>query len=114
MSSGDPGYADLDYEGFVASLTNPAPPLAAGPALRALWYDANGRTDSASRAANADQSHSALRVRAYLARKAGDARGAQRHYWLSGNKPWQGTPEREWEDIVRSVLVEVIVERSYL
>jgi hypothetical protein len=114
MSVSDATYGDLDYDGFVASLQGMAPPLTAGPALRALWYDANDRHESALRAANADESHSCLRVRAYLGRKAGDARGAQRHYWLSGSTPWQGTSESEWEDIVRGVLVEVIVERSYL
>jgi len=114
MSVGDASYGDLDYDGFVASLKDAAPPLAASPALRALWYDANERPESALRAANADESHSCLRVRAYLSRKAGDARGARRHYWRSGSTQWQGSWESEWEDIVRGVLVEVIVERSYL
>lgn len=114
MSNNDAAYGDLNYDGFVASLAKAIPPSSAGPALRALWYDANGRADSAHRAANADASHSCLRVRAYLSRKAGDDRAAKRHYWLSGNQVWEGSCESEWEDIVRAVLVEVVVERSYL
>ena len=114
MSVSDATYGDFDYAGFIASLEGNAPPLAAGPALRALWYDAKGRDDSARRAADADDSHSCIRVRAYLNRKAGETSAARRFYWLSGSKPWQGSPESEWEDIARTVLVEVIVERSYL
>ena len=114
MSASVPGYNQLDYESFVASTRASVPPVGANAALRALWHDANGNTESALRAALADDSHSSLRARAYLHRKAGDTHAARRAYWLCGTTAWDGDFASEWEDIVRSVLVEVVVERSYL
>lgn len=104
----------MDFDQFVRSLDQPAPPIEANVALRALWYDANGRDASAMRAANSDDNYATMRVRAYLHRKHGDQRAAQRAYWQAGVEPWVGTHQAEWEDIARAVMIETIVERSYL
>lgn len=101
------------YEQFLATLSEPAPAVDLEPALRALWYDANGRDDSALRAANNDASHLALRVRAYLHRKAGRAEQARLWYFRSGAAPWQGSPESEWQDIVHTVLTDRVVRDAY-
>lgn len=103
----------LDYQGFITSLGDPAPPLAGPLALRALWYDAAGRPDSAARAAAGDDSHSGLRVRAYLARKAGDADAARHWYWHCGMPAWSGSNDAEWRDIVHTILVQQVVEQAY-
>lgn len=101
------------YEHFLATLSESAPPAELELALRALWFDANGRADSAMRAARNDPSHLGLRVRAYLHRKAGDADEARLWYWRSGATPWPGSPESEWRDIVHTVLTERVVRDAY-
>ena len=103
----------MDYDQFIGSLANQAPPIEANIAMRALWYDANDKPESALRTAMADNSHTSLRVRAYLCRKTGDDRAAKRCYWQCGVTVWQGSYASEWEDIVRNVLVELVVERAY-
>jgi len=104
----------MDYQEFLASLSDPAPPLGANVALRALWYDANERADSALRAAESDDSYSTMRARAYLHRKSGNEYAAQKCYWLCGAPVWTESLESEWEDIARTIMVETIVERAYL
>lgn len=104
----------MDYVEFVASLEAKAPPVSANVALRALWYDANDRGESAMRAALSDDSYATMRARAYLHRKAGDEFAAQKCYWLSGASAWVGSLPSEWEDIARSIMIETIVENSYL
>ena len=103
----------MDYESFIRSLGDKVPPIEANVAMRALWYDANDVPASAMRAAMSDESHMCVRVRAYLCRKTGDHRGAQRWYWRCGIDPWTGPVKDEWEDILRNILVEVVVERAY-
>jgi hypothetical protein len=102
------------YEQFLATLSEAAPPPDLEPALRALWYDANGRADSALRAAMNDPGHLGLRVCAYLHRKAGRAEEARLWYFRSGAAPWQGSPGSEWQDIVHTVLTERVVRDAYI
>lgn len=103
----------MSYRQFLDSLTDPEPSADIEPALRALWYDANGRAESAMRAAAADSGHTCKRVRAYLYRKAGDAGQAQLWYYRSGAAPWTGTTQSEWEDIVQTVLADRVVANAY-
>lgn len=103
----------MSYEQFVRSLAEPAPPGDAELALRALWYDANGRHDSAMRAARSDTSHFGQRVLAYLHRKSGDDDTAHLWYWRSGASPWTGSLESEWQDIAKTVLAERVVTNAY-
>lgn len=104
----------MEYTEFISSLADEKPPDAGHVALRALWYDANGRGDSAVRAISNDSSYPSLRVRAYLARKSGIENDILKGYWKCGVDRWQGSFESEWEDIVRTILVQIVVERSYL
>ena len=104
----------MNYETFVRSLGDPAPPPQATAALRALWYDARGDMASAERAAGADQGHPTLRVRAYLARKRGDEHAMTHCYWKCGTKPWKGSLESEWDDIVHTVMTQFVVEQAYI
>ena len=103
----------LDLERFIASLGDPYPPVEANLALRALWYDANGRQESAERAANADEGLNTLRVRAYLLRKQGKEGPARIAYWKAGAKPWEGSAETEWRDIAQQILIEFPVAAAY-
>jgi hypothetical protein len=103
----------MGYETLLQTLADPAPPAELELPLKALWYDANDRPQSAWRAAEADDGHFGKRVRAYLCRKAGDERNARLWYWRSGASPWTGSPQSEWEDIVRTVLAERVVASAY-
>lgn len=104
----------MSYELFLQSLTDPAPPVDAELALRALWFDANNRPESAMRAAQFDESHFSQRVRAYLYRKAGDSHNAQLWYWRSGATRWTGSARSEWEDIVKTIIAERVVTNAYI
>ena len=98
---------------FLASLDDERPAAELGVELRALWHDANGNAELAHRAAHANGGHACLRIRAYLARKAGDERDARIKYWRAGAKPWEGSLESEWADIAQSVFVELHVANAY-
>jgi hypothetical protein len=103
----------MSYEQFLQSLADSAPPADAELALRALWFDANNRPESATRAAQSDTSHFCQRVRAYLYRKAGDSNNAQLWYWRSGATRWTDSSQSEWEDIVKTILAERVVTNAY-
>lgn len=103
----------MDYPQFLRSLSDPEPPPGIELALRALWFDANQRPDSAVRIAEFDSSHFCKRVRAYLFRKAGDGNNAELWYWRAGTTCWSGSPESEWEDIVKTILTEQVVNNAY-
>lgn len=104
----------MEYEEFLQSLSDSAPPPGAEMALRALWFDANDRTESAIRTAEFDASFFCQRVRAYLFRKAGDSNNAQLWYWRSGATRWTDSAHSEWEDIVKSILAERVVTNAYI
>ena len=103
----------MTYEQFLQSLTSVAPPADAEMALRALWFDANDRPESAIRLAESDADYYCKRVRAYLYRKADDHNNAQLWYWRSGAIRWTGSVQSEWEDIVKSILAERVVASAY-
>jgi len=103
----------MSYEHFLDSLTDAEPPDDVELALRALWYDANGRADSAMRAAASASDHTCKRVRAYLHRKAGDAEQATLWYYRCGAAPWTGSTQSEWEDIVHTVMADRVVASAY-
>ena len=103
----------MDYDRFLRSLSEPDPPPGLELALRALWFDANDRADSAIRTAEFDTSHFCKRVRAYLYRKAGDDGNAELWYWRAGTTAWSGSTESEWEDIVKTILAERVVNNAY-
>ncbi len=103
----------MDMEAFVASLDAATPPIEANMALRALWYDANGKDASALRAAEADDGLNSQRVRGYLYRKAGNAGKARIAYWKAGVKPWDGSLDDEWRDILQAIMTEFPVASAY-
>ena len=103
----------LDLDAFVQSLDASQPPITLNMALRALWFDAKDKPESALRAARADPSLACLRVLAYLQRKSGQDGAARVSYWKAGATPWEGDHESEWRDIVQSILVEFPVASAY-
>lgn len=103
----------MDYDEFLLSLDADMPPLGVHVALRGLWYDAKGMAESADRAVANDSSFATTRVRAYLARKRGDVNATAKWYWHCGTKPSQESLPVEWEDIVRNLLIQAVVESAY-
>ncbi|HEX5051176.1 MAG TPA: hypothetical protein VFZ65_05355 [Planctomycetota bacterium] len=69
---------DPAVAGFVASLTQPAPPAGASPALRGVWHALRGEWDAAHDAVQPDAPECAW-VHAALHREEGDMENAG--YW---------------------------------
>ncbi|MFZ5675114.1 MAG: hypothetical protein ACOZAM_19320 [Pseudomonadota bacterium] len=95
----------MDLATFKETLTRPAPPEGLGPALQALWWDANGDWDQAHECAQAQDDKDGARVHAYLHRKEGDASNAGYWYRRAGTKPFIGSLAEEWTELARSLLI---------
>ena len=103
----------MDLAQFKRSLGDSVPPPDLNMALRALWFDTNGRDESAARAATAN-SIACGRVRAYLHRKAGDEHATRVAYWRCGETVPTGSLAAEWDQLVQIFLVEIVVAMAYL
>lgn len=93
--------AQMSFEDFAGSVT---PPPGVGPALLALWHDAQGDWDRAHELAQEDKGRNGAWVHAYLHRKEGDEMNA--HYWYAraGKSAASGALEAEREAIARALL----------
>jgi hypothetical protein len=80
------------------------PAAAAGPALRALWFDARGEWAQAHELAQAAGDRDGAWVHAYLHRKEGDAMNAGYWYARAGRPAAAGDLAAEWAEIVRTLL----------
>lgn len=89
---------------FQDSLMNQDPPSGLNPALRALWYDANGHWDTAMDIVLDSDTKDAAWVRAYLYRKEDHDEKAEYWYKRAGKRPGKGYWQEEWEDIARALL----------
>ncbi len=92
----------MSFEDFVRSEIVPAK---LGPALRALWLDAQGKWDEAHSLAQEAAGRDGAWVHAYLHRKEGDERNAGYWYTRAGKPAATGSLAQEWEAIVRALLV---------
>lgn len=96
----------MNYEEFLKTCDDPAGGVPSGlrPALAALWYERAGQWDRAHRIVQAEGDASAAWVHAYLHRREGDL-GNARYWYARAGKPESHAPlEREWQEIVRSLL----------
>jgi hypothetical protein len=75
-----------------------------GPALRALWSDAQGDWHAAHELCQADGGRDGDWVHAYLHRKEGDQANARYWYVRAGQPPADGSLDAEWCAIARSLL----------
>jgi hypothetical protein len=93
----------MDLDAFRGSLSAPEPP-ALSPALRALWFDAQGNWDEAHDAAQSDEGEAGDWVHAYLHRKEGDA-GNAAYWYRRARKPVCRTSlDEEWAAIAAALL----------
>ena len=91
-------------EGFLASLTCPAPPADLPVLLTALWWDAKGDWNRAHELAQAGSERDAAWVHAYLHRKEGDAANAGYWYRRAHRAFPTSALEEEWREIALTLL----------
>jgi hypothetical protein len=93
----------MDLAAFRASLSAPKPP-ALSPALRALWFDAQGNWDGAHDAAQSGEGGAGDWVHAYLHRKEGDAGNAADWYQRARKPVCRTSLDEEWAAIAGALL----------
>jgi hypothetical protein len=94
----------VNLDAFNASLQRPEPPEL-GPALQALWRDAQGDWDRAHACAQVDEAdQSAAWVHAYLHRKEGDLANAAYWYRRAGRPMAREELKAEWLAIAIALL----------
>lgn len=93
--------AQMSFEQFTAAAP---PPATLGPALLALWHDAQGDWDTAHTLAQEADDRDGAWVHAYLHRKEGDEMNAGYWYARAGRPAASGDLHREWEAIARTLL----------
>ena len=93
----------MSFEEFIAGAT---PPAGTGPALAALWHDAQGAWAKAHGLSQADEGAAGSWVHAYLHRKEGDLANARYWYARAGRTPPAKTVtlDAEREAIARELL----------
>ena len=93
----------MSFDEFISAKTEPS---AIGPALAALWHDAQGDWAKAHALAQDDEGAAGSWVHAYLHRKEGDATNARYWYVRAGRTPpaKSVTLEAEREAIARELL----------
>jgi hypothetical protein len=95
----------MTSEEFRATLAGAEPPPGVSPILRALWLDGKGDWSGAHRLVDDLETIDAMRVHAYLHRKEGDTSNARYWYTRAGIEPSLLPLEREWERLVRDLLI---------
>ncbi|MBM3176966.1 MAG: hypothetical protein FJZ78_03070 [Bacteroidetes bacterium] len=73
------------------------PPKVLDPAMKALWYDYQGKWALAHNLINDLSDQRSKMVHAYLHRKEGDQSNAEYWYRAAGKKPFTGSLEEEWK-----------------
>jgi hypothetical protein len=96
----------MHLDAFRSSLSGEAPPEGLDEALRALWWDAKGKWDSAHACVQAEGGPRAAWVHAYLHRKEGDVPNASYWYGRAGRPVASDPLEQEWARIAEGLLRE--------
>ena len=94
----------MTFDLFKATLVDDALPPETSPVLRALWIEARGDWDGAHKIVQDVSDRSAAWVHAYLHRKEGDLTNAAYWYSRAGRELSTFSLEREWEEIVKTLL----------
>ncbi len=94
----------MEYDSFIASLSDHQPPEQISAYLQALWYDGKGNWDKSHDIIQDIEDKRAAHIHAYLHRKEGDEWNAR--YWYNrAQKPFPAVSlSEEWTEIVRSEL----------
>lgn len=89
---------------FKESLSGNEPPHNSTVYLIALWHDAKGEWDKAHQLIQDVEDLNASWIHAYLHRKEGDAGNAGYWYSRAGKKRYDGSLDKEWEEIVAALI----------
>ena len=89
---------------FIATLSNNTAPVGLSVLLQSLWFDGKGDWEKAHELVNEMEDRDACWVHAYLHRKEGDLSNAQYWYRRAGKKMPDHTLQKEWEEIVDTLL----------
>ncbi len=94
----------MDYNSFVASVSEAHPPVSISAYLQALWYDAKGDWDASHDIVQDLPDAKASWIHAYLHRKEGDNGNARYWYSRAGKTFPKVSLSEEWEQIVSELL----------
>ncbi|NJO03365.1 MAG: hypothetical protein HC880_18270 [Bacteroidia bacterium] len=94
----------MDYETFIASLSDTTAPPLLSLALQALWYDRKGDWNQAHEIAQDIPGADGSWVHAYLHRQEGDLGNAYYWYRRARQPAFEGSLKEEWEQMVRELL----------
>jgi len=94
----------MTLEEFHKSLSSERPPEGLTLSLAALWWDAKGDWKKAHESAQQDEGPAGAWVHAYLHRKEGDLSNAGYWYRQAGKPQANVSLEKEWAEIVSSLL----------
>ncbi len=79
-------------------------PITLSPLLQAMWHDHHGNWEASHNIAQEINDRHGSWVHAYLHRKEGDSSNASYWYRKAGKSMPNTTLEKEWEEIVQSLL----------
>ncbi len=94
----------MNFEEFKKSLIDSSPLSGSSAYLQSLWYDAKGDWVKAHEIIQNIESETAAWIHGYLHRREGDIGNADYWYRRAGKNRPPHTLEREWEDIVKTLL----------
>lgn len=94
----------MDLNSFKESMSGNNPPQNISVYLKVLWYDGRGDWDKAHQIIQDVNDSNASWIHAYLHRKEGDIGNADYWYRRAGKKRPTISLEKEWEEIVESLI----------
>lgn len=94
----------MQFDEFVESIKNDAPPAGIPIYVKALWLDAKGDWDNAHGSIDSLSDKNSCWVHAYLHRKEGDIWNADYWYAKAGKKRPAASLDEEWEAITKALL----------
>lgn len=94
----------MEFEIFVASLSENHPPAYLSAYLQSLWYDGQGNWNKAHEIVQDIDDSKASHIHAYLHRREGDSSNARYWYNRAGRPFPTVTLQTEWETLVKALL----------
>jgi len=96
----------MQFEAFNNAVSGNEPPAGLNQYALSMWYDAKGDWEKAHQLVQDVPGETAAWIHAYLHRKEGDKGNAAYWYRLAGKDMPAYSLEKEWKEIVQSVLQE--------
>mgnify|MGYP006274747583 CR=1 FL=1 len=91
----------MNFDHFLKSLGDSAPPHGISEALKALWYDRREQWERAHEIVQDETDTTAAAIHAYLHRKEGDNWNADYWYRKAGRPSFKGSLDAEWSSLAR-------------